>query len=79
MYLGAGLTNTMYMKPGGLVVEVLPYIDSRQVPVIGIFARLSGIIGLNHYSYSIAPPFKLEPVILVKDIKEFHDAIIKLL
>jgi hypothetical protein len=75
---GAGLANTMYMKPGGVVVEVLPYIDSRQVPIIGIFARLSGIIGLNHYSYSIAPPLRLEPSLLVQEIKEFHDAILKL-
>lgn len=26
---GAGMTNTMYMKPGSMVVEVLPYFDSR--------------------------------------------------
>ena len=40
---GAGLTNTMFMRPGGLVIEVVSRFDSRHAPVIGIFPRLSGI------------------------------------
>ena len=48
---GAGITNTMFMQPGGIVVEVIPIFDSRHAPLIGIFPRLSAIIGLNHYSY----------------------------
>jgi Glycosyltransferase 61 len=48
---GAGLTNTMFMRPGGIVVEVIPTFDSRHAPLIGIFPRLSAIVGLNHYSY----------------------------
>ena len=39
---GAGLTNTMFMRPGGLVIEVVSRFDSRHAPVIGIFPRLSG-------------------------------------
>ena len=49
---GAGLTNTMFMRPGGVVVEVIPMFDTRHAPLTGIFPRLSGIIGLNHYTYS---------------------------
>lgn len=50
---GAGMSNNMYMRPGGVVVEVLPDFDSRHAPLVGIFPRLSGIIGLHHYSYYI--------------------------
>eukprot|EP00596_Hydrurales_sp_CCMP1899_P002572 CAMPEP_0119038342 /NCGR_PEP_ID=MMETSP1177-20130426/7213_1 /TAXON_ID=2985 /ORGANISM="Ochromonas sp, Strain CCMP1899" /LENGTH=268 /DNA_ID=CAMNT_0007000813 /DNA_START=858 /DNA_END=1664 /DNA_ORIENTATION=+ len=48
---GAGLTNTMFMRPGGVVIEVVPKFDSRHSPMVGIFPRLSGIIGLHHYTY----------------------------
>ena len=48
---GAGLTNALYMKPGSVLVEALPYFDSRHVPIVGIFARLANIVGLHHYSY----------------------------
>ena len=68
---GAGLTNTMYMKPGGVVVELLPYFDSRHAPIVGIFPRLSSLIGLNHYSYY----FRDEPLrheLLAEDIFDFY-------
>lgn len=50
---GAGLTNTMYMRPGGVVVELIPDLDSRHSPCTGIFPRLSSIVGLHHYSYYV--------------------------
>jgi Glycosyltransferase 61 len=48
---GAGLTNTMFMKPGGIVLELVSYFDSRHAPVVGIFPRLSALIGLHHYTF----------------------------
>lgn len=39
---GAGLMNTLYQRAGGIVVEVLPYFDSRHAPLTGIFSRVSG-------------------------------------
>jgi hypothetical protein len=50
---GAGMTNTMYMKRGGIVVEVMRKFDSRHAPAIGIFPRLSALISLHHYTYYV--------------------------
>ena len=50
---GAGLTNTLYMKPNSVVVEIVSFFDSRHAPLTGIFPRLSGLLGLHHYSYQI--------------------------
>jgi hypothetical protein len=78
---GAGLTNTMYMRPGSLVVEVIGFFDSRIAPMIGIFPRLSGIIGLHHYTWyfdgqGIYNPYPgivlIDPNVFVKDIVTFH-------
>ncbi len=45
---GAGLSNALFMKPGGVLVEVIHDFDSRHAPIIGIFPRISDIIGLHH-------------------------------
>lgn len=50
---GAGLSNAMFMRPGGVLVEVVYDFDARHAPIIGIFPRLSGIIGLHHYTMYI--------------------------
>jgi Glycosyltransferase 61 len=50
---GAGMMNSVYMRPGGVIIEVLPYFDSRYAPMVGIFPRVSGILGLHHYSYYV--------------------------
>lgn len=68
---GAGLTNTMYMRPGSIVVEIIPQFDSRHASLVGIFPRLSGIVGLHHYSYYIKD-ITLDANKLVQDIYEFH-------
>lgn len=73
---GAGLTNTMFMKPGGVVVEVIPMFDTRHAPLTGIFARLSGIIGLNHYTYSSSENINnLDAVDLVSETLAFAYAV----
>ena len=82
---GAGLMNTIFMKPGRVVVEILPYIDARMPPVVGIFPRVSAVVGLHHYSYYIGnyPIAKtiteltvhnvvdLDPARLVNDTRHF--------
>eukprot|EP01039_Chlorochromonas_danica_P005775 gene5775-6360_t len=50
---GAGLSNAMFMKPGGLIVEVVYNYDSRHAPITGIFPRIADIIGLHHFSYYV--------------------------
>lgn len=52
-YHGAGLSNAVFMKPGGVMVEVIYHFDSRHAPIIGIFPRISDIIGLHHFSYYV--------------------------
>ena len=41
------------MRPGGAVIEVIYDFDARHAPIIGIFPRLSSIIGLHHYTVFI--------------------------
>jgi hypothetical protein len=48
---GAGLTNILYMPKGGVVVEVVPFFDSKHAPGVGIFPRVANIVGLHHYLY----------------------------
>lgn len=64
---GAGLTNSMYMSPGGIVVEVVREFDSRHAPIIGIFPRLSAMVGLHHYTYFLSDRI-FDSFILAKDI-----------
>ncbi|KAJ1432298.1 hypothetical protein B484DRAFT_395042 [Ochromonadaceae sp. CCMP2298] len=47
---GAGLSNAMFMRPGSVLVEVVYDFDARHAPIIGIFPRLSEIIGLHHFT-----------------------------
>lgn len=50
---GAGLSNALFMRPGGMIVEVVHDYDSRHLPIIGIFPRIADIVGLHHFSYYI--------------------------
>eukprot|EP00605_Chrysophyceae_sp_TOSAG23-4_P002347 GSChrysophyteH1.ASY1.ANO1.2595.1 assembled CDS len=70
---GAGLTNCVYMKPGGIVVEGIPHYDSRHAPVTGIFPRLSGMMGLSHYTYDMNDNF--HPKKIAKDTRRFFDEV----
>lgn len=71
---GAGLVNTMYMPPGAVVVEAIPFdfIDSRHIPTIGIFARLAATFGLHHYTYvSPMPTWQMHD--MAQEAKAFQD------
>ena len=50
---GAGLSNAIFMKPGGVMIEVVYNFDSRHAPILGIFPRIADLVGLHHYSYYI--------------------------
>ena len=73
---GAGLMNTIFMKPGGVVVEILPYIDARMPPVVGIFPRVSAVVGLHHYSFFVGnyPIAKTITEMTVHNIVDFDPA-----
>ncbi len=68
---GAGLTNAVFMKPGGILVEAVPRFDSRHAPITGIFARLAGMNGLSHFSYYLKKKFS--PERLASETREFYD------
>jgi hypothetical protein len=69
---GAGLSNAMFMRPGGILVEIISKFDSRHVPVVGIFPRVSDIIGLHHFSYVVKNVKEFNISSFVKDVVEFH-------
>lgn len=70
---GAGLANCIFMKRGGVLVEVLPedYFDSRHGPITGIFPGLSSTIGLHHFSYMIGEP-ELDPQHLAQETALYY-------
>lgn len=68
---GAGLSNAMFMKPGGIMIEVMVDFDSRHAPVVGIFPRLSSIIGLHHYTYYANKEIGVNVTNLVEDVVSF--------
>jgi hypothetical protein len=68
---GAGLTNTMFMRPGGIVIEVVSRFDSRHVPVVGIFPRLSAVIGLHHYTYYLKAMKDFQALVLLKEVEKY--------
>jgi hypothetical protein len=69
---GAGITNTIYMKPGGLVVECVPNFDSRMAPIVGIFPRLSAMAGLHHFTYWIPDNAGFSPALLANSTRDFY-------
>ena len=73
---GAGLSNAIFMRPGGVIIEVIYDFDARHAPIIGIFPRLSSIIGLHHYTVSIGEGSGgLDVVQLANDSAQFvHQA-----
>ena len=60
----------LYMRPGGVVFEALPYFDSRHAPLVGIFPRLSAVIGLHHYTYYVRDNV-FDPATLASDAVAF--------
>jgi hypothetical protein len=49
---GAGLTNSMFMKVGGLLVETVGNMDDRMFPLCGYYSAMAGGVGLHHYAYA---------------------------
>lgn len=45
------MTNAIFMKPGGLVVEVVGYWDGRMLPVCGYTGVLCAASGHHHFIY----------------------------
>jgi hypothetical protein len=65
--------NTIFLPPQSVVVEVIPEdgMDSRHVPVNGIFPRLSTIFGLHHFLHLDNLTSPLFPKRLTENILHF--------
>lgn len=67
---GAGLSNAIFMKPGGVMIEVVYNYDSRHAPILGIFPRMADIVGLHHFMYYIRDIEFTMPT-FVKEVADF--------
>lgn len=85
---GAGMSKEMFMRQGGLVVEVSGHYNDAQMPVCGYYGNLASIFGLHHYLYGYDfengnkdPDTKkdiqdkLNPRDLVKEIKTYWNLV----
>lgn len=46
---GAGFTNMMFMREGGMLIEIVGEFDGRMLPLCGYHGPLGSIFGLHHY------------------------------
>ena len=65
------MVNSIFLHPGAFLIEVVPAnaLDSRHMPVSGIFSRLAAVFALHHYTflYDINhPTFPSELMLVVK-------------
>lgn len=47
------MMNSIFLPPGAMLVEVVPIdaLDSRHMPVSGIFPRVAAVFGLHHFTF----------------------------
>mmetsp|Transcript_755 Transcript_755/g.1296 ORF Transcript_755/g.1296 Transcript_755/m.1296 type:complete len:540 (-) Transcript_755:44-1663(-) len=48
---GAAMTNVMFLKPKGIVFEIVGQFDGRFPPVCGLYGTLAGLFKLHSYLY----------------------------
>ena len=70
---GAGLTNLLWMPPGGRVLEIRPSYQSGNF----CFAELAGLVEveLEVVVPQRAPRFKMDPKILSERLREWHSTV----
>lgn len=72
------MTNMMFMKPGGVVVEIVGMFDGRMLPLCGYHSSLAAIFGLHHYIYYMDAKGGelLNATDIASKAKEFRDSIL---
>ena len=75
---GAAMVNTMYMKPGGYVLEIAGEFDGRMMPVCGLHGPFAAVFGLHHYLYyydGVVVNSTLNESEVVKEFSNFYKGI----
>eukprot|EP01038_Epipyxis_sp_PR26KG_P012161 gene12161-16284_t len=76
---GAGLTNMVFMQPGGVVIEVIGHINDAQMPLCGYAGPLASLFGLHHYLYAYdwhkGQQDSLNETRLATESRQFYDSI----
>jgi hypothetical protein len=83
LFWGEGLTNIIFMPPGGLVVEMAGQFNDVNMPVCGYYGTLGAVMGLHHYLYvyhfykeeKSKVEYPLRPDITAKDALQFYNQI----
>ena len=63
---GAGLTNVMFVRPGGLLVEIVGFWDGRILPLCGHYGPFASVFNINHLIHNFDSSGKF----MTFDVKE---------
>jgi len=75
---GAGLTNTMFMRPGAMIVELVGFWDGRILPLCGHYGPFASVFNVHHFIFNFdshAQHQLFEPTTLIRQAKAFHDSL----
>jgi hypothetical protein len=67
------MMNTIFMAPSSILFEIVPSsaLDSRHMPVSGIFSRVAGAFGLHHYLFLYNISSLSFPEVMVDTLMQF--------
>ncbi len=70
-----GLTNMMFMPPGGLIVEFVGHFDNVHMPLCGYYGPYAAIFGHHHYTHAYNYDTKdpIRPDLAAKKALEFYN------
>lgn len=71
---GAGLTSSMFMPPGGMVVEIVANLKDVNMPICGYYGPWASMFGHHHYLHSYRHPLneKLSVTAVAAEALKFY-------